>query len=300
MMRPSPFRSRYGPWALVAGASEGLGAEFARQLAARGLHLLLVARREPVLRELAESLHAQHGVEVRCLALDLADLTSLDRIVEAAGLIELGLLIYNAAHSVIGPFLDLPLEAHLRAIDLNCRAPVVLAHSLGKGMCARRRGGIVLMSSMAGLQGSALVAGYAATKAFNWILAEGLWDELREHGVDVLACCAGATRTPNYLSSRPARGSRLAPPLLDPRRVVEETLSALGGRGTVIPGVPNRLAAFVMQRLLPRSQAIRAIGRATRAMYGHPAPLPDGPHGQDGQDGPDGQGGLHYPWERRM
>ena len=109
---------------------------------------------------------------------------------------------------MVGRFLDQSLDDKLRILDVNCRGPLILTHELGTAMAARRRGGILLMSSLAGFQGSPLVATYAATKAFNTVFAEGLWYELRREGVDVMACCAGATRTPAYEASKPAIGSK--------------------------------------------------------------------------------------------
>jgi uncharacterized protein len=262
------FRARYGRWALVAGGSEGIGAEFARQLAARGLHLVLVARREEALGQLAEEIRAGSGVEVRCLALDLADPEAPAAVLQSTRELEIGLLVCNAAYSMIGPFLDQALDDHLRALAVNCRAPLMLTHALGRSMRERGRGGIVLLSSLASLQGTAYVASYSATKAFNRILAEGLWAELSEEGVDVLACVAGATRTPGYSASRPQQESRLAPPVLEPAQVVSETLGALGRQAVIIPGSKNRLVAFIMQRLLSRSRAIQTISQATRGMYG--------------------------------
>ncbi|HKA89504.1 MAG TPA: SDR family NAD(P)-dependent oxidoreductase, partial [Haliangiales bacterium] len=193
------FAARYGPWAVVAGASEGLGAAFARALAARGLNLVLFARRRDALDALAASL----GVEVRAVALDLAQPDLAAAVADVVGDIDVGLLVYNAAYAPIGAFAELPLADKLRAVDTNCRGPVTLADALAPRLRRRGRGGIVLMSSLAGALGSPLVATYAATKAFNLVLAEGLWDELGQLGIDVIACRAGATRTPNYEASQP-------------------------------------------------------------------------------------------------
>jgi short-subunit dehydrogenase len=254
----APFASRYGPWAVVAGASEGLGAEFARQLAARGLHLVLIARRSAPLEQHARAVADAFGVQTRTLAIDLASPDLLPALRER--------IVYNAAQSVIGPYLEQDLAAHLRMIDVNCRAPVVLVHELGRAMAARGRGGIILMSSIAGLQGSALIATYAATKAFDLVLGEALWEELRGRGVDVLAFLAGATRTPNFEGSNPQTTSVLSAPM-EPEPVVREALAALGTRPSAVAGRINRLSAFVMTRLLPRRRAVETIGKAMRARY---------------------------------
>ena len=263
MKRINDFRARYGPWAVVAGASAGLGAEFATQLAAKGLNLILIARRGELLEALGAQLTAQFDIDARALALDLARADAADIITAETSEKEVGLLVYNAAFSAIGPFLDRTLDDHLREIDTNVRTPLRLAHSLGQRMRARGRGGIILMSSLSATQGSPLISNYAATKAYNLILAEGLWDELRAQGVAVLACCAGATVTPNYAESAPARSFGA----MTPRAVVAATLAALGDEPSVIPGRGNQFAAFVLRRWLPRKIAIRLMGRVLRAMY---------------------------------
>jgi short-subunit dehydrogenase len=262
------FRARYGPWALVAGGSVGLGGEFARQLAARGLNLLLVAHRPGPLEACAAALRSAHGVEVRTLTLDLASADLLPAIRTATADLEVGLLVCNAAYSPIGPFLDQSLDDLLRVLDVNCRAPLVLAHELGRPMAARRRGGIILVSSLSALQGSALIATYAATKAYDLILAEGLWEELRAQGVDVLGYCAGATRTPNYEASRPRPLGTLSPPVMEPEPVVSEALATLGRAPSGVAGRTNRLVGFLVTRLLPRRFAVATMGRTMRAMYG--------------------------------
>jgi short-subunit dehydrogenase len=259
------FRERYGPWALVAGASVGLGEAFARQLAGHGVNLLLIARHQDALDHLAVGLRAAHGIEVRTLAVDLAR-PDLEIVVEdfTAGL-EFGMLVYNAAYSVIGPFLDHSIADHLRVVDVNCRGPLVLSHLFGGAMARRGRGGIVLMTSMAGSQGGPWISSYAASKAFNLLLAEALWEELAANGVHVVACRAGATRTPGYEASK-ARPSRV--PLLEASFVADKALAALGRGPSVVPGAFYRWSAFVMERLLPRRTAIRIMGRATRRLYG--------------------------------
>jgi short-subunit dehydrogenase len=262
----TPFCVRYGPWALVAGASAGLGAAFARDLAARGLDLVLIARGAAALTELAAGLREAHGVGVRTLALDLAAAGTPDAIMAATADLDVGLLVYNASYSAIGPFAERSLGEHLREIDTNVRCPLALAHVFASRLAGRRRGGLLLMSSLSAWQGSALIANYAATKAYNLILAEGLWEELRHKGVDVLACCAGATLTPNYLAS--LRGhAAVGVPALAPEAVVSEALGALGRQSQVIPGYRNRLAHLVMHRLLPRPVAVRLMARVLRRLY---------------------------------
>ncbi len=261
------FRSRYGPWALVAGASEGLGAEFARQLAAAGLHVVPVARRQALLEELARELETEHAVEVRPISIDLADPDAALALRERTQDLELGLVVYNATLSPIGPFLEQDLDEMLRVLDVNCRTPLVVAHEFGRTMAARGRGGLLFMSSMSAFQGSPLVATYAATKAFDLVLAEGLWDELRGRGIDVLAFCAGATRTPNYEASQPGKASRLAPAVMEPSAVAAEALACLGKTPSAIAGRGNRLGSLIMHRLLPRRLAVEIMGRTTRSMY---------------------------------
>ena len=261
------FRARYGPWALVAGGSLGMGAAYSRQLAQKGLNVFLVAEVAEPLQSLARSLAAEYGVETRAAVVDLAAPDMLDQLDAASRDIEIGLLVYNAAHSVVGRFLDVSLDDKLRMLAVNCRGPLSLCHHHGARMAARGRGGIILMASLSGFQGHAMVGTYAATKAFDLVLGEALWAELREHGVDTLAFCPGATRTPGFLGSNPRPTRGLAPPLMDAEETVAEALAALGRGPTRIAGRANRVAAFVMHRLLPRRVLVELMSRATSAMY---------------------------------
>ncbi len=266
-MKNTDFRVRYGTWALVAGASEGLGAEFATQLAARGLNLVLIARRGELLEQLGAQLTRDHAIEVRALPLDLAREDSGSVVEAATSDIEIGLLVYNAALSMIGPYFEITLEDHLKEIAINCRAPLTLSYLLGQHMLKRRRGGIVLMSSLSSSQGSPLVTNYSATKAYNRLLAEGLWDELRQQGIDVLACSASVVSTPGYQSSAPRHSGRLSVSAMTPRAVVTETLAALGKQPVIIPGWTNRVANVILQRLIPHKTAIILMGKVLRGMY---------------------------------
>ena len=264
----SSFRSAYGPWAVVTGGSEGLGAEFASQLAAAGLNLVLVARRaEPLVRHAAD-IRTRHGIVVRELPLDLSDRGAVEHLLGHLASLDVGLLVCNAAVSPLGPFLELPPDVHGRLIDLNCRAAALLAWELGQRMAARGSGGIILVSSMAGFQGTGHVVHYAASKAYLRVLAEGLWDELRPRGVHALACCPGLVRTPTFLKGEPERPRWLASPLMDAAPVVREALSALGRKPVVVPGRANRCALWITEHLMPRRARVAMASRGTRAMYG--------------------------------
>jgi len=261
------FAQQYGPWAIVAGASEGLGAEYAHELAARGLNLILVARREELLQSLATQLSDRYRIRTKPLVLDLSSPDAAERIIHHTMDLEVGLLIYNAAYSAVGPFLERSMDDHLREIHTNIHSPFKLAFLLGQRLIARKRGGIVLMSSLSAFQGSAYISTYAATKAFNIILAESLWDEWRTRGVDVLVCISGAVTTPNYVASEPTETGSFSDSTMQPAQVVREALAALGKQPYVIPGRMNRIASFIMRHLLPRRLSIRFMGKILRDMY---------------------------------
>lgn len=264
------FRTRYGPWALVAGASAGLGAEFATQLAAKGLNLVLIARRQQLLDELSARLTATYAIEVRTLQLDLARENIGSLVTEATSDIEIGLLVYNAAVSMVSPYFEIALQDHLNEIAVNCRTPLTLSYLLGQQMLKRQRGGIILMSSLSAFQGSALISNYAATKGYIRLLAEGLWEELRTRDIDVLTCCPSAVSTPGSLANTSRRSAPTPVSAMSPRAVAAETLAALGKQPVVIPGRTYRLANVLMQRLLPHKMTIRIMGRVMRNMYQQP------------------------------
>jgi len=248
------FLDRYGPWALVAGASQGIGAAFARELSARGLGVVLVAR-HPAL--------ALPGPAIE-VAADLATTEGVEAVIEAAHGLEIGLLIANAALSPIGPFTTSDPAELTRAIDLNVRAPMLLARHFLPAMQERGHGGFVVMSSLAGAQGSPNLSVYAGTKAFGAVFAESLWGELRSSGVDSVACVAGAVSTPGLAAST----AKPAPGTLPPSAVVDAALKALGKQPRVVPGAMMKASAAFLGRALPRRTAISIMGRASRDVLG--------------------------------
>lgn len=261
------FSDRYGSWGIIAGASQGLGAEYADQLARRGLNLVLVARRLELLKTLAAQLSSKYGIRTKCIELDLSEADAAEQIVRLTMDLDVGLLVYNAASSIVGSFLDNSMDAHMKELHTNVHSPLKLVYLLSQGFLERGRGGILLMSSLSAYQGSAYISTYAATKAFVIILAEGLWEEWRTRGVDVLVCVSGAIATPKFLASQPAKTGGLGDMTIEPAQVVDEALDALGKQPYVIPGRMNRLASFFMRHLLPRKVAIQLMGNTLRKMY---------------------------------
>jgi short-subunit dehydrogenase len=224
------------------------------------MNLLLLAHHAEQLDEVAQRIEGERGVKVRPLPMDVTDSGVASGLSDAAADLEIGVLVYNAAFSPIGNFLDLPQEDLLRVVDVNIRAPLVFIRTLVPPMQERRRGAVVLMASLAGLQGAPRIATYAASKAFNIILAEGLWGELQRSGIDVIASCPGAIRTPGYAES----SAHDAPGTLDPADVVEQTLAAMGRGPRVVPGRVNRIASILTGRVLPRRLAVRLMAANTK------------------------------------
>jgi hypothetical protein len=250
---------------VVAGATEGIGRAFAHQLAEKGLDLILLARRAELLEAEAHLLRRRHGVTVTPVALDLGAPDVEARFEAAINGHDVGLLVYNACYSRIGKFLETDLASKQATLDVNCRGPLVLCSTLAPRLVERGRGGLLLMSSMSGLQGTAMVATYAASKAFDTILGEGLWVELQPHGVDVLVCVAGATSTPNFEAQTPKEKRRQVFPMA-PEDVASGALARLGD-GPVYYAGPLNLALATTLRAVPRRGAVNFMAKNTRKLY---------------------------------
>jgi short-subunit dehydrogenase len=255
-MSDADFVGRYGPWALIAGGSEGLGVAFAHRLAQRGLKLLILARKSEPLEALAADLRGQYGSEVRTLALDLTAPDTVAKIIAATEGCEVGMLVYNAgADSRVMPFHERPVTESTRLAALNVTTPINLVHHFGNAMVGRRKGGIILLSSFASAVGTPGNCVYAATKAFSNVFAEGLWYELGKYGVHVLGTIIGIVRTPAMermgLSFEGLSG------VADPYDLADETLAHIDKGPTLHAG--GTYDSVYRYRTLPRAEAVKTM-----------------------------------------
>jgi short-subunit dehydrogenase len=277
------FQSKYGPWAMVTGASSGMGAAFARQLAERQLNLVLVARRTDRLNALAEQLQTKYAIQTRVVAADLSRDDFLPAIARATEGLDVHLLVNNAGAGVAGKFLNNDLDAEMRSLNLNCRAPLALTHHFGRTMQRRGRGGVIFLASTVAFAGMPGWSNYAATKAQNLLFAEGLAAELRRDGVDVLALCPGFTRTEllpltgfgRLMSKKPDAAVRVALKEIGrKRRVTVGLLNKVIVLSTRFQ--PRRLNTWIFGVVFKWALDTRAM-RAVPVVADTPAPAPEPP-----------------------
>jgi short-subunit dehydrogenase len=255
-----------GSWVLVTGASSGLGAEFARQLAARRAHLILTARSGDKLAALAQELAQAHAVETEVVALDLGAPGGAERLcaeVDRRGH-AVAHLVSNAGFGAAGPFLDQEAARQAEMVRLNCEALTTLSHHFVRPMVAQGQGGVIHVASVASFQSAPYMAVYAATKAFVLSFSEGLAEELRKSGVRVMALCPGPVPT----GFQAAAGADIAPSqrrsVLSAAETVRRGLRAYEqGKTVYIPGGLNRTGAVVSQ-LLPRAVVRRTVAKMMR------------------------------------
>jgi short-subunit dehydrogenase len=261
------FPEQYGPWAVVAGASVGIGAEFCRQIAAEGVHVVLVSRSADKLEALASELTSTHGVETRVAAIDLAEPGAEADVFAATSGLDVGLVVFNAgADSLNTWFLDAPAEEWHAMVRRNCVLPLLASHYYGSAMVARGRGGILLVTSGAAWAGGGRITTYGGTKAFDLVFGEGLWAELRRDGVDVLSLVVGATDTPALRASLAKFGATIDN-VADPADVAREGLVHLGEGPTWQVGVPDGAGPSLLGAL-SRRQAVELITQGHDALFG--------------------------------
>lgn len=257
----SAFTDRFGPWALVTGASSGIGEQFARALAARGVHLVLTARRVPLLESLASQLRAQHQVSVELVGVDLGRQDFLPPLLEVCAKKDIGLVVSNAGFGLKGENHALSAERLTEMLNVNCHAPMLLAHSFAPRLLARGRGGIILTGSIEAFRGFPWSSAYAGTKAFVTIFGEGIWGELEARGIDVLVLSPGATDTAAPVSQGIERRALVG--LMQPAEVVARALAHLGKEPVYVPGWTNRLLVALFTTL-PRKVSVRLAGWGIR------------------------------------
>lgn len=268
------LHSRYGGWALVTGASSGIGEAFAEALAARGFPLVLVARRRDRLDALGKRLADAHRVETLVVVEDLSERGACERVRAAVGDREIGLLVNNAGFGFSGRFPENDPDVDEQMIALNCMAVVRMTHLFLRPMIARKRGGVIVVASVAGYQATPWFAIYGATKAFDLMFAESLWCELKGSGVDVLALSPGETRTEFHERAHAKRQFTG----MSSASVVETALASIGRRPSVVTGLKNKILT-IASKLVPRRLAIhvtaavlarRTLVTTSRELRGRP------------------------------
>ena len=259
-------KSRYGEWAVVTGASDGIGRAFAVLLAEQGVNLVLVARREPLLAQLATELRLLHGVRCTVLAADLADAGDVLRVTDATEGLDVGMLVAAAGFGTSGPLAAGSLHDETAMLAVNCEAVLSLSWHFSRRFMARKRGALVLLSSIVAFQGVPLQAHYAATKAYVQTLAEGLRVELAPYGVDVLAVAPGPVAT-----GFAARANLQMAKADTPGAVAAASLAALGRKPTVRPGFLGKLLGHSLA-LLPRWSRLRVMTQVSKRMTAHQPP----------------------------
>jgi len=260
---------RYGGVALVTGAAQGIGRAFSERLAAVGCDVLLVDRDRERLETLAKEVEKTHRVAVEPVVCDLTRSDLQRCAADWARRFDVGILVNNAGISPMDLFFDVPLEAHLETLDLNCRATLILTHEIGRAMVRRGRGAIVIVSSASAMSGAPFFAHYAATKGYGLNLGVGLWSELREHGIDVLVTCPGLTDTPPVKTRGLDRTAPFFVPVNRPEEVARSALGALGRQPVVVPALLDRMSSGLLSRAMPRSWALGIIRRSlARLMSG--------------------------------
>ncbi|CAN7419123.1 SDR family NAD(P)-dependent oxidoreductase [Phenylobacterium sp. LjRoot225] len=262
------FAERYGPWAVVAGASEGTGREFAKQIAAQGVSCILIARREGPLAELAEEIR-QTGVDCVTASVDLTKPDAVDRISEAVGSREVGLYVNNAGADANGSrFLDKDVQAWVDLAQRNVMTTLKCCHHFGGPMRQRQRGGLLLVNSGACYGGGSFMATYSASKAFDLNFAEGLWAELRGYGVDVLSLVLGQTDTPAYRALLAEKGQALPTNWASPVDVARVGLAQLPHGPIYNWGQTNDVAGWAPSSPDTRRARILMIDQHSRSTFG--------------------------------
>jgi hypothetical protein len=255
------FAERYGPWAVVTGASTGIGEAIARALASRGLHVVLVARSRQRLEQLAAELETAHGGKAIALPLDLARPESVKDLAAATASLDVGLLVAAAGFGTSGPFIASSIHEELEMIDVNCGAVCAQAHHFASRFTERGRGGLILFSSIVAFQGAPLAANYAATKAYIQTFSEGLARELRPAGVDVLSAAPGPTASGFADRAHMQMGGADTP-----EQIAGPILNALGKRTTVLPSPRAKLLRWAVLTMPRRSGRVWIMGKVMGSM----------------------------------
>ena len=251
--------SNYGGWALITGASSGIGREFACQIAAKGVNCVLVARRGERLKTLAEELKKDHGIECRCIEQDLTADGAVEKIGNFVDDISIGILVNNAGFGYPGNFETRDPKCMETMIRLNCTIPVLMTSQFLPGMLERGRGAVIMVASVVGFVPAPYDSVYSATKAFDLFYGQSLWGELKGTGVDVITLCPGVTKT-EFFEVEGMSKEQEAQVLKsgdEPKDIVALTLRNLGRKPVAAPW--SSLYPSLLARILPRKIVIKIM-----------------------------------------
>lgn len=262
-MKAKKHLDKYGSWALVTGASDGIGLAFVYELAKRGFNLVLVARRKEILESVKRDVLKIHDIKVMIIDADLGTEDGVASMLLETKSLDLGLLVAAAGFGTSGNFINNSLREELAMIDVNCRSVVEQNHAFAKRFQEQGRGGIILFGSLVGFQGTPRAANYAATKGFIQVLAEGLRVELKPYGVDVLAVSPGPVNSGFSTRANMQMGN-----VDKPDSVAREALAALGNKATVRPGFLGKLLGYSMC-ITPRPIRVRIMEKVMGNMTSH-------------------------------
>lgn len=262
-MKQRVFLEKYGPWAIVTGASDGIGYAFAEQLAAMGVNLIVVARRADRLNQLAREIRNKCAIDVRVIATDLSTTEGIQKVERMTADLDVGLLVASAGYGTSGSLLESNLEQEHNMFELNCFAALRQCVHFGNRFAQRGHGGIILLASLVGWQGVPHSAHYSATKAYVQSLAEALRVEVKPKGIDVLAAAPGPVN-----SGFAVRAGMRMSAAVSPAAVARASIRALGRTGTVIPGALSKLLTYSLLPL-PRSLRTQIMARVMEGMTKH-------------------------------
>lgn len=258
--KQSSFVKQYGPWALITGASSGIGREFALQLADLGLNTVLLARRKDKLAQLAHTIESRHAVKTKVLAVDLVEPEATKIIAEATQDISIGLLVNNAGAGFPGAFVKQPIERRSHVVKLNVLAPMELTHVFVERMMKQKRGGVLFVSSIAAHMGAPYLANYAATKSYLLSFGTALQKELSQHNVNVTTLLPGPTRT-EMMEMEGVDHTKMPDMFMEASDVAQAGIAQLGRRSFVTAGRMNKIMGFMMSRVMPKNLAQKIFGK---------------------------------------
>jgi len=272
------FKKKYGPWALIIGASQGLGAAFAENCAKCGINVAICARTQNKLDSVAKALRDKYKIETRQICADIMVEDCAKKIDEATSDLDIGFYLFNAAGVAGGQFIEVLEEDHLKNIVSNCITPTLLTLRIAKRMVERKSGGIYLVSSMAGERGISNWVSYGASKGYEMLLGEGLWYELKKHGIDAGTYVVGSTETPEFKDSQEKHGTGLTGSSqkksffskniipISPDAVAEALFNQIGKGPKLFSKKADRTTSKLLS-ILSRKKAIQIISSVTEQHF---------------------------------